>query len=53
MLLGFGVVAGLIETGLFYFDFLTKEVNGVGTLIVFALCFCIAFIPATEKAKDN
>lgn len=44
-----GVSVGLIENSLFYFDFLAKEQNTIGTFIVLSLFFIIAFI-STNKA---
>ena len=45
-LLFYGLVVGLIETSLFYFDILTKQGSGAGTILVFSLFFFVAFIPA-------
>ncbi|PCI57842.1 MAG: hypothetical protein COB45_02105 [Gammaproteobacteria bacterium] len=49
----FGVGVGLIENSLFYFDFLAKEQNIIGTFIVFFLFFIIAFISTNKTEFDT
>lgn len=44
LLFVFGIVIGLIEKGLFYFDFLSQQQNTIGTLIVFVLFFAVAYV---------
>lgn len=49
----FGIVIGLVEKGLFYFNFLSQEQNMTGTLIVFALFFAIAYVSFNKEATDS
>jgi len=50
ILFTFGLGIGIIESSLFYFDFLTNEQSTIGTFIVFFLFFIVAFV-STNKAK--
>lgn len=52
-LFGFGLAIGLIESSLFYFDWLTNSQGGVGTFIVFVLFFIVAFISIGGDSADK
>ena len=44
ILIALGLVVGLLEEGLYYFNFLTYKQTNIGTLIAFFLFFIIAYI---------
>lgn len=49
----FGIIIGLVEKGLFYFDFITQEQNMIGTLIVFILFFAVAYVSINKVNPDS
>lgn len=48
----FGVCIGIIENGLFYFDFLTNEQSTTGTFVVFLLFFIVAYVSTNKAANE-
>ena len=49
----FGVVIGLVEKGLFYFNLLSQEQNTIGTLMVFTLFFTVAYVSFNNATAET
>lgn len=49
----FGVGIGIVESSLFYFDFLTNKQANIGTLIAFFLFFVVAYISTNKNKFDG
>ena len=48
-----GLGVGLMEVGLFYFDWLTNKQITTGTLFAFLMFFAVAFLPINKVTKHS